>query len=155
MDSVFRYRLLQASWGIAIDIAGDVEISEGSKFSEWLIADWKGIAIALRFSAEANAFLSEQEKVLAKRSILYKKESIANKVKARAETGVLFSLESVWFNPCDYQSEGLCAAFIQWIEKELELEEVEPIDVRYNPETNRYALSGVGFPSLVGGMLDE
>lgn len=155
MGNILRYRLLQASWGIAIDIAGDVGIFEGSKFSEWLVADWKGIAIALRFSAEATAFLSEQEKVLVKRSILFKKEAIANKVKASAETGILFSFESVWYNSCDYQLEGLCAAVIQWIEKELELEEIEPIDVRYNPETNRYAFSGVGFPSLVGSMLDE
>lgn len=146
MNKEFKYRLSKTSWGIAIDIIGDIVFLDTSKYNKWIIENIKGVSIGLEFSDQTNTFLSLQEKYFVKQAILFKKEAIAKQSITLGKTGVLFSLETIDFNLCDYQLEGLYIAVIKWLESKLTTEDIESINPHYNSETNRYEFPGISFP---------
>ncbi|WP_367391927.1 hypothetical protein [Lewinella sp. LCG006] len=146
MSKTFEYRLLKASWGIAIDIIGDIVFFESSPSSKNIIGAWKGITISLKFSDQLKSFLSEPESRFVRHAILLKKEVISTKVASVGETGILFNLDAIKFNLCDYQLEGIYVAVIKWLESELELEDIESINPLYNTELNKYEFPGIVFP---------
>lgn len=110
-----KYRVLKTSWGIAIDITG----------------------LLLDTTADKNV-LAVSEKGLTsdqKNQITLGLESILNKIPADKKYNI--DIQKVWFNPCDFQTEGLFWASRDWISKALDIKTSEP-EISYDKTQNKY-----------------
>lgn len=117
------YRILgKAMWGIVITI--DAVIHGGQKENCPRVG-----LISLDISNVG--YLSEQEKNYLTCGVRW----VYDLIKIENET--LVKIESIRFNPCDYQAEGLFFAMAEWLSKEYDFEMPE-YSYHFDKENNRY-----------------
>ncbi len=126
----FSLRVLQASWGIAIDLQARSghcgEFPPGSL----QVADRVALAVG-------DVELGEQDTDQLVRGLALMAPAIQRR---RPNAQVLVELGAVTFTLTDYQPEGLAAAMIGWAAEEFRVEQVA-WELRYDGNINRYVLS--------------
>jgi len=125
----FSLRVIQASWGIAIDlraraVIGDDLPPDSLPAGDRVALDLNGVQLPAE----------EVEQLL--RGLRLMVHAIAS---AHPGVHVLVQLGAMSFTPTDFQPEGLVAAMIGWAAEEFGLEQV-PWDLRFDKSTNRYLL---------------
>lgn len=130
--SVYKYRLLKSSWGIAIDVTA----RRVAKFSTFvgLHQITSEIQIQIQQSHLTNREIG---------FILKGLELVALKISSNSiKYPVYIEIQNLHYNPTDYQEEGLAAAMIGWASQEFNFEEPD-LPVYFNNNVNRYI-----FPKL-------
>lgn len=128
MESTFKYRMIQWSWGIAIDLTAEF-ISRGQFHGEaieinsdlWLAVKVKGLDCA------DHEYLARGLK------------RVVGEIKKHSPVSgpLVVCVKDIWYNPSDYQSEGLVCAIIGWVAHELQFD-VPHIPVHFSRRKNRY-----------------
>lgn len=124
-----RFTILKTSWGIAI---------------------FYNIKELLNFEKDDNdtyevyplIFLKMNEKVIDEVSLKYLIKGVKSVVQYVKISPICFSIESLDYNFCDYQPEGMYYMFRKWFFENHNME-VPSINVYYNNELNKYV-----FPDL-------
>ncbi len=128
MESTFKYRMIQWSWGIAIDLTAEfiarrqfhgeaIEINSDL----WLAVKVKGLDCA------DYEYLAQGLKL------------VAGEIKKHSPFSgpLVVCVKDIWYNPCDYQPEGLVCAIIGWVAHELPFD-APHIPVHFDRRKNRY-----------------
>jgi hypothetical protein len=109
MVSTFNYRLVKASWAIAIDLTADSTCLAVAPSNAVKIKDRLWLRIEL-------SWLSKEEKNYLGLGLSLVAESVLHH-KPDSEH-ILVRVLDVHFNPCHYQPEGLAAAIRNWAGQE-------------------------------------
>jgi hypothetical protein len=126
----FSLRVLQASWGIAVDIRARAVFSLALPPDSRPVSDRVALDVhAVRLGAEDLEYLSYGLALMA--------PAIQ---RAHADGIVLVEVCEVTFTPTDYQPEGLTAAIIGWSAEEFGVDQA-PWELRFEQQANRYRLS--------------
>lgn len=126
----FSLRVLQASWGIAIDLRARSAHCGTFPPEAIHVSD----ALALVAAGEVRLDAEGVGQVL--RGLALMAPAIQ---RARPDAHVLIELGAVTFVPTDYQPEGLAVAIIGWAAEEFGIDQVS-WDLRYDKTINRYIL---------------
>jgi len=131
----FPLRILQASWGIAVDFRARAVLAEEPRTgllaaSRRVLLDLSGVQLSAADTGQ----------------LLRGLNSMAAAIEAKEPSGyVVIEVDEVTYTPTDYQPEGLAAAMIGWASEEFGLE--SPIrDVYFDRDNNRYIFSYVSLP---------
>jgi hypothetical protein len=128
MASTFKYRMIKGSWGIAIDLTADCVLFHHFSGDALEIDDDLWLAVEVKGLSRADhEFLA------------YGLKQVASEIKTHASffEPTVICVTDVWYNPCDYQPEGLAHAIIGWAAQELKFD-VPHIDVHFSQKDNRY-----------------
>jgi hypothetical protein len=127
MVRTFKYRLVKASWAIAIDITAEATFPTALPAKAVNIKDGLWLAIVPQW-------LSEDEQ----RYLTIGMTLVADSILAKAGTGrILVNVLDVQYNPCHYQSQGLAAALMGWGAEEFSFR-VEQIPIAVDRARKRY-----------------
>ena len=124
----YRYRMIQTSWGVAVDLTGRLAAVDSPESSVLTLKH--GFSVA-----GVPGWLTDEE-----RDFLRKGFDIAGPtLLAGSSFGArsLLVIEELWFNPCDFQPEGLTCAAIGLVEA-LTGEKILEVPVSFDAATNRY-----------------
>ena len=149
MVRTFKYRLVKASWAIAIDIAAEVNFPTALPAKAVNIKDGLWLAIVPQW-------LSDDEQRYLTLGMTLVADSIL--ALAKTETGrILVNVLDVQYNPCHYQSEGLAAALMGWAAEEFSFR-VKEIPVVVDRARKRYIYKfwdsqTVALPAPVSGAM--
>lgn len=125
----FSLRVLQSSWGIAIDLRARSAHCDAFPPDATLASGKVALAVA-------DVDLGAQDIGQLLRGLTLMAPAIQ---RARPNANVLVELGAVTFTPTDYQPEGLVVAIIGWSAEEFQVNQVD-WDLAYDKTTNRYAL---------------
>lgn len=128
MESTFNYRFLQkVAWGIAIDVTARFEpyIERQTEAREVVPGIWLYISQSM----------AEDEWRFLQLGIRLIKDEIGQRLPFPRP--VLINVISLYFNPCDYQAEGLACAIMGWAAQDLGFTPPE-IGTRYDEDQRRY-----------------
>jgi hypothetical protein len=125
----FSLRVLQSSWGIAIDLRARSAHCDAFPPDATLASGKVALAVA-------DVDLGAQDIGQLLRGLTLMAPAIQ---RARPNANVLVELGAVTFTPTDYQPEGLAVAIISWSAEEFQVNQVD-WDLAYDKTTNRYAL---------------
>jgi hypothetical protein len=109
-----KYRVLKSSWGIVIDIKGNIEEINSTE-NEFQIAEKS---------------LTPAEKEQVKRAL----KSLSDNFHGKKYS---ICLQEITFNDCDFQIEGLYWACRDWLSKALNIKVNDP-EVTYNAKARKY-----------------
>jgi hypothetical protein len=123
----FALRVLQASWGIAIDLRARAVFDDVLPPESLLV----GNRVALDLT---DVQLGAEEVEQLQRGLRLMTPAIEL---AHPDGKILIKIGEVGFTPTDYQPEGLAAAMIGWASEEFQLDPV-PWDFKFDASTNRY-----------------
>lgn len=124
-----RFVILKTSWGIAI-IYDITETEYFDKSSDDV------------FKIKDNIYLKINKKEIDNESYNYLIKAIEFIANDIGTSKICFKINSLHYNECNYQPEGMYYMFIKWY-YETHNKEISPINVYYDKETNKYI-----FPDL-------
>jgi hypothetical protein len=130
----FHYRLLRASWGIAVDVDAEATVLASPPPARQVSSHvFLSVALQARTDAPATHLTADEHDWLAHGLAL-----VAPQIESARPTGhVLVTVRGLTFNPCHYQPEGLAAALAGWAAAEFGLTCPLP-SARYDKVSNRY-----------------
>ena len=128
MVRTFKYRLVKASWAIAIDITAEASFPAVLPGAATKIQDRLWLNIAPEWLSKDERRYLQVGMTLVADSIL------ASQPKAGH---ILVTVVDVQYNPCHYQPEGLAAALVGWAAQEFSFK-VQEIPVEVDRATKRY-----------------
>ena len=126
----FPFRVLRASWGIAIDLRARAVLSARPRADSL----WAGSRVQQNLSNVRLLVVDIDQ-------LLYGLSVMAAAIEEKESDGyVIIEVGNVNYTPTDYQPEGLAAAIIGWVSEEFE---VDPpaIDVHFDDAENKYVFS--------------
>lgn len=129
------YYICKSSWWIYIEIIAEYKDyrNEKATLNATKVADGIWLKFADVPLLENEIFCQDDLPYLKKGLEIVKNQIISN---SKYEN-TLIIINSIWFNPCDFQEEGLTAAIIGWASKAFGFEQ-PIINVSFQKEKNRY-----------------
>ena len=120
MMKTFKYRLVKASWAVAIDIAAESSSPSAVPGDAINVKDRLWLMIVPRW-------LSKEERQQLRIGLSLVADSILRspRVATRGLEPLLVRVLDVSFNPCHYQAEGLAAAIAGWAAQEFAFRAVD------------------------------
>ena len=111
-----KYRVLKTSWGIAIDIEATLDEVNSDK--------------NILTISEQSLTPNEKEQIIMGLESVLTQSDLKNK-------SYTIDIRKVWFNPCDFQLEGLYWASRDWLFKALNIMTTEP-EISFDKALNKY-----------------
>src|SRR5438874_8820022 len=128
MARVFKYRLVKASWGVAIDLTAEAQFPSAVPDNTVKIKDRLWLAIV-------PPWLSKEEQQCLQLGLTLVADAI---LECKPDDPyILVRVLDVQFNPCHYQAEGLAAAIADWAAQEFAFEPVK-IPIALDRDRKRY-----------------
>ena len=130
-DRTFPLRILQGSWGIAIDLTARVVL--GSEPPAGVHAagrrTWLDVSGAQLSDIDVGHLLA---------GLSYVATAIE---RIRSEAAITIKVLSAAYSPTDYQPDGMAAAIVGWVSEEFELDPAPRVDVHFDAQNNRYVVA--------------
>jgi hypothetical protein len=123
-----RYRCLQSSWGVAIDLVAELKQIENIDTSDTQSHTELKIELPKNFTQFYSFIKIGIDEILNSFPI----------IKSRISS-MVFIVIDINYNPCDFQPEGLACAVASWYYEEFELN-FNPISLQYNKQDRKYEI---------------
>jgi hypothetical protein len=128
MASKYRYRCLKSTWGVAVDLTAEwiplpADLGKAVRIAEDL---WLQVEVTW-LTGEERQYLSTGLQLVV----------VPIRNHKPIPGPILVRVLDIWFNPCDYQPEGLACALAGWAAQEFGFP-APALPVTFDPGTHRY-----------------
>ena len=126
--TTYQYRVIKSSWGIAIDIGGEIVFATEAPFGAARVLDGIYVSVGPSWVDDCQ-----------RRAIADGVKQMASSVRAACPRGEVATARilDVSYNPCDYQAEAVPWAVAGWIAEALQAPPPE-VSVEFDAKRNRY-----------------
>jgi hypothetical protein len=129
MATIYKYRVLKSTWGIAIDLVASSSTTKPPPIGAIEIAPTLWLNITAKPCADSDRM-----------ALVQGLRMIADRIKASVphpKHAIVITITKVDYAPSDFQSEGLIYAIVRWAEEEFGFK-VADIEVKFNKAANKY-----------------